>query len=149
MKVEHITAVTNHSVIRDTDPILLPTRHHFAGALPQGKTPVLIPGTSLSVMVTVAWPAAVFTLFKGEMPLLTNVCSFNSEGRKTALELAMDTLKHYPMTANAKQIPEPSIDTFLITIPIIPLATPQELMTAGEIELYLYWAIYERNHRGT
>jgi len=66
-----------------------------------------------------------------------------------AFRLAIETMQQYPLTANAKQIPEPSIDTFLITIPIIPLATPQEMMTAGEIELYLYWAIYERNHRGT
>lgn len=149
MKVEHITAVTNHVAIRDTDSILLPTRHHFTGALPQGKNPVLIPGTSLSVMVTVAWPAAVFTLFKGEIPLLTNVCSFNSEGRRTALELAIATLNQYPISGKAKPLPEPSIDTFLITIPIVPLATPQEMMTAGEIELYLYWAIYEQNQHGT
>jgi len=145
MKVEHITAITNHSVIRDTDPILLPTRHHFIGALPQGGNPVMIPGTSLSVMVSVAWPGAVFTIFKGEVPLLSNICSFNSEGRDMALRLAIETMQQYPLTANAKQIPEPSIDTFLITIPIIPLATPQEMMTAGEIELYLYWAIYERH----
>lgn len=149
MKVEHITAVTNHVEIRDTDSITLPTKHHFTGALPQGKNPVLIPGTALSVMVTVAWPAAVFTLFKGEMPLLTNVCSFNLKGRKTALELAKATMKNYPLTATSKPIPEPSVDMFLITIPIIPLATPQEMMTAGEIELYLYWAIYEQNQHGT
>lgn len=143
MKIEHITAVTHHSVVRDTENILLPTRHHFGGALPEGKNPVLIPGTTLSVMLTVDWPSAVFTLFKGDVPLFLNVCCFEQEGRITALDTAKSAAKQMPIpTTNP---PTPALDTFIITFPVLPFATPEEMQMCGEIELYLYNAIYERN----
>lgn len=47
----------------------------------------------------------------------------------------------------AKAMPalkSPALDQFLITIPILPMVTPQEIMLCGEIELYIYNAIYEK-----
>lgn len=143
MKVEHITALTNNSMMRDTDSIQLPTRHHFAGALPKGKNPVLIPGTTLSVMVTVQWPSAIFTLFKGDVPLLSNICSYSAESRETALDIARDAMKKSPLASVMKSLKVPEVDTFIITVPILPMATPQEMVLAGEIELYIYNAIME------
>lgn len=144
MKVEHITALTHDSVVRDMADILLPTRHHFAGALPQGKNPVLIPGTTLSILLTVDWPTAIFTLFKGETPLLTNICSFAPASRETAMQLAHGMMQQSPFFAGMKALKSPKLDTFIITVPVLPLATPQEMMLAGEIELYIYYAIYEQ-----
>lgn len=144
MKVEHLTALTGHTAMRDTDDILLPTRHHFTGVLPAGKNPVAIPGTTLSLMLTVEWPVAIFTLFKGKTPLLTNVCCYTPAGRETALQMAGEVMKGGPLGKDMGPLRPPAGDLFLITVPVLPFASPQEMMLAGEIELYLYYAIYER-----
>lgn len=110
-----------------------------------GQNPVLIPGTTLGVMVTVEWPVAVFTLFKDETPLFSNICCFSPSGRETALNLARHLCQQSPLEKSMPALKSPRLDTFIITIPILPMASTEEMMLCGEIELYIYNAIHEQH----
>jgi hypothetical protein len=140
MKVEHITALSHDSQVRDTADILPDTANYFRPLIKPGMGKVFIPKTSLYVSVTVDGAAALFDLSKGDDILFFNVCCFGSEGREQSLNVAREMTARLP--GIMPSLKSPTLDHFLISIPINPMAgSPDDLMTCGEISLYIYQAI--------
>lgn len=137
MKVEHITYKGN-SVIRDTNDVLPSTVKHFK-AFQEGSVTEKIERTNFTCKVTVADNIALFDLIQDGIPFCTSFCCFNSEDKEAVMLYLKDLL-----TGIEKKpvLPiHPKLDKFIYTVIIRPINST-DAMTAGEIELYIYDAIY-------
>ena len=139
MKIEHITLGGN-SVIRDSIDLLLETVNLLEDFQLYNESKILpFPRTSLQVKITATTESAMFDIMKGSDVALSNACCFHTDHRDGILDL-ISTL------AKARQIDlivQPKLDQFIYSMIINPLIlSDQELMLAGEVELYVYYSLY-------
>ena len=141
MKVEHLSVLGN-SVIRDTEDILPETVKHFK-IFQQGSVTAGIRGTSFNCKITVEAEIGIFNIQKGEEIAIVNVCCFQKHDTEPAMLYVRSLLKGLPFYAT-QIVREPSESSWLYSIVINPFITsPQESMIAGEIEIYIYDAIWK------
>ena len=140
MKVEHLTLIGS-SAIRDTNDILPDTISHFS-SLERHPKLSKIEQTPFHVKTTVENGIAIFNIQKGSEILFVNVCCFDSKDTVPAMLYVRDLVRGNAFLKNMV-IREPTEPMWFFTIPINVLAmTPQEAQLAGEIEFYIYNAIY-------
>lgn len=141
MKIEHLTIMGN-SQIRDSHDISLKTLDELKEfQIKEGTITLEFPRTNFKVKLTVANAGAMFDIMKGEHIAYTNACCFDAENKDEILGLVKSLAASTPLKIDTIRMPE--LDQFLYTIPINPFAlTPQEAMTAGEIEFYIYYSLY-------
>jgi hypothetical protein len=150
MKVEHITALTNNSVVRDTTDILPETRLLLADMKVSYTTAnVEFPKSKLApdwkIRITATETEAAFDIMKGDFPCLVNFCCFgkNRDGILEAMDSFLDEFPLFKLMGGAPKIRRPKEKFFLITVPTFPTVLSRtELMTAGEVELYIYNELY-------
>lgn len=138
MKVEHIT-FGRGTLIRDTKDIYPKTREFFK-ELQSGNITSKIDNTPFTCKITVENGIAIFDLLVKDSIVCTNICCFAKEDRETALLYAKDITSKID---NKRILTTPKEDCFIITILINPMVALLDLATAGEIELYIYDAIYQ------
>lgn len=142
MKAEHIT-VLGSSVVRDSLDINLKTLDVLKEfQFSSGVKELDFPFTDFKVKITATDEGALFDIKKGTEIAYTNACCFNAENRETILDLVRTlTLQHPLMKQHI--IREPKRDQFLYTVPVNPFClSPDEAMTAGEVEFYIYYSLY-------
>lgn len=146
MKVEHLSALSNDSTMRDTNGILPVTQAHFKKfGVANTKFVSKIEGTTLTCRVTSADGIAIFDLMEGETLLFVNVCCFSEEKMPMALEFVQSLASTNPILPKTGEMREPKIGTFIYTIPIMPFSSPNTLQLCGEIELYIYYELYKKH----
>ncbi len=138
MKVEHITFKGN-STIRNTDDVWPKTKEFFK-PFQKGNITQKIDNTPFTCKVTVDRNIAIFDLYVDKDILCTNICCFSKEDTEPALLYAKEITSQ--IDRNHLLI-TPKEDCFIISIIINPLIALSDLALAGEIELYIYDAIYE------
>lgn len=138
MKVEHITFGGSTSV-RDTKDIYPETREFFK-PLQSGNVTHKIDNTPFTCKITVDKGIAIFDLLVKDSILCTNICCFAKEDKEAALLYAKDITSKIDKKL---LLTNPKEDCFIVTVVINPLVALFDLATAGEIELYIYDAIYE------
>lgn len=138
MKIEHIS-FGGTAVVLNTDSILPKTRDFFK-PLQAGNITHKIDHTPFTCKITVENSIAIFDLYVGNNLLCTNFCCFAKEDKEPVLLYAKEITKKINPTAI---LTVPKEDHFFVTVLINPLAvSPFDLPLAGEIELYIYDAIY-------
>lgn len=138
MKVEHITFKGN-SITRNTDDIWPETKAFFK-SFQKGNATQKIDNTPFTCKVTVDKNIAIFDLYVNKDILCTNICCFSKEDTEPALLYAK---KITSLIDKTYLLITPKESCFIISIIINPLIAPSSLALAGEIELYIYNAIYE------
>lgn len=138
MKVEHIT-FGNTSTVRDTEDIAPETREFFK-PLQEGSITRKIDHTPFTCKITVDKGIAMFDLNANGSIVCTNICCFAKEDKEAALLYAKDITSKID---KKRILTTPKENHFLITILINPIAAGLDLIIAGEIELYIYDAIYQ------
>lgn len=138
MKIEHITFGST-SIIRNTDDIYPETREFFK-PLQAGSLTYKIDKTPFTCKITVDKGIAIFDLSAKGSIVCTNVCCFSKEDKEAVLLYAKDLTTKID---EKRILTNPKEDHFIITILINPLAAGFDLSIAGEIELYIYDAIYQ------
>jgi hypothetical protein len=139
MKVEHITLGGNSSV-RDTNSILPQTIELLKDfQIKEGVKTIPFPRTGFSVKVTSAKEGAIFDIVKNSHTAIMNVCCFREEDSLTMLNHVRQMSK-LPFLKD----PRPNfLPQWIYSIPINPFAlTQEELMVAGEVELYIYYSLW-------
>lgn len=141
MKIEHLTLCGNR-VIRDSDDIYLSTRKTLKDFRIAYDSVVLnIPETELKVKITATHQGALFDVMKGENLAFLNACCFTKEMRKIILSQVKKIALKIPFLPDI--VPDPQLDKFLYTVPIMPFAlSTEEMMIAGEVEMYIYHQLY-------
>lgn len=145
MTIQHITALTGHSLDRDTASILPATERHFRqlSKLSAGQHTLDIEKTPFTCRVTVSAEGAIFDLLLQDTDslLFMNVCCFRREDSETLLDMVRSFAAKLP-TLKGWNVLTPTSDCWLYSIPIAPfLASPAQLETAGEIEFYIWNAL--------
>lgn len=138
MKVEHIT-FGNTSAIRNTKDIYPKTREFFK-PLQVGNVIHKIDNTPFTCKITVDEGISLFDLYINNDLICTNICCFAKEDKEPALLYAKNITS---IIDKNRILTTPKEDCFIITILINPIAAGLDLMTAGEIELYIYDAIHQ------
>lgn len=138
MKVEHITFGGGTS-IRNTKDIYPKTREFFK-ELQSGNITSKIDNTPFTCKITVENGIAIFDLLAKDSIVCTNICCFSKEDKEAAILYAKDIASKID---NKRILTTPKEDCFIITIMINPTVALLDLATAGEIELYIYDAIYQ------
>lgn len=137
MKIQHLTLGGN-SMIRDTADILPETRKDLKIlSLDYESQTVSIPKFPFRVKITAAEQGATFDLNRGEDLITTNICCFGGHD-----EMLMDMVGDLAEKFRMKPV-QPSESLWLYTILINPFGLDSDLlMTAGEVELYIYNELY-------
>jgi len=126
-------------VIRDTKDIL-PETVEFFKMFQRGSITAPIIHTSFNCKITVDKGMAVFDILKGKDLFCTNFCCFSKNDKQPVMLYIKGLIKS--IYKKPKIIREPQEDMFIYTFIVNPLCiNPNEMMTAGEIELYVYDAI--------
>lgn len=140
MKVEHITLGGN-SVIRDTSVILMETislLKHFQ--IESGSKTLPFPRTDLTVKLTHTAEGAMFDIMKGSCIAIANVCCFQQIHAPGLMD-QVRTLAARIYSADI--VRDPELDKFIYSVPIAFWSlSPEEMQTAGEIELYIYYSLH-------
>ena len=141
MRVEHLTSFSNDIALRDTSIIEPATYQLLRPCIVKGRN-VAIPRTSFELKTTFVpeVQAAAFDMIHQGQIFVTNYCCFGPRGRAEALGQVAELLKVTQVLRAANGEPvEPKTDQFLYSI-VLPAAitAPMLLMTAGEIEFYIY-----------
>lgn len=148
MIVEHITAISNNSTLRDTKSILPSTEFFFrAFGIKTGTFVKQIKDTPLTCRITAVPGAAAFDLIEGETTLFVNFCCFKKEMKEDCLTSIKELCSKIPLGSMISVI-EPKQDLFIYTIPIHPFSTPNVLEICGEIELYIFYELYKAQKNG-
>lgn len=138
MKVEHIT-LGGSTVIRDIKDILPETRDFFR-PLQAGTVTHKIDMTPFICKITVDKDIAAFDLTVNNNLACTCFCCFGKENREAVLMYAKQITQLINPTA---VLAVPKEDHFIISVVVNPLAAnPSDFSLAGEIEFYIYDAIY-------
>lgn len=145
MIVQHITALSQDSQDRDTSTILPVTERHFRpfSRLGLGQHSLVIEKTPFTCRVTLAPEGAIFDLFLQDTDslLFMNVCCFSPENKAALMGMVTSFCAQLP-TLSKSSLVQPTHDAWLYTLPIAPfLASPAQLMTAGETEFYIWNAL--------
>lgn len=141
MKVQHLTTLSHNRDIRDTDIILPETREHFKFLeIKEGKILKDIPDTPLKIRATVTGDGvAAFDLIYGDTLLFVNICCFRGENKEPTMKYVDELARKMPVSSDTIT---PTEDLFIYTIAVMPLAPPNVIMLCGEIELYIFNALY-------
>ena len=143
MKVEHITFGGN-TVVRDTADILPSTKAHFfpiQSQVKNGRFELPIPQTPFTCKVTAEGGIAIFDLRTEDGFLATTVCCLSPENREAAMLYADQLAESIDKTRILTRPKEGRfMISFMVSPPAIHLLT--KAMLAGEIELYIYQAIW-------
>lgn len=137
MRIEHIT-FGGDSVIRNTDDIYPLTREHFK-SLRAGSVTEKIDKTPFTCEITVENNIAIFDLKNDDKLICTNFCCFAKEDKEAVLLYAKSLASKINPTG---LLTKPKEDHFIITVIVDPFASPSDFLLAGEIELYIYDAIW-------
>lgn len=139
MQVEHITLGGN-SAMRDTAGIYPETVEFFkAFQIKEGVKVLSVPKTNFIVKVTSAKEGAVFDINKGADMSVVNICCFDS--KYTGVLFSQVESLHGNIGFGKPR--PPVLNTWIYSIIINPLVlSPEEMSTAGEIELYIYYSLY-------
>lgn len=142
MKVEHLT-FKGSSLVRDTN-IIEPQTVQFFKNIQAGAGEYEIDNTPYTCKVSSNDKIAVFDLWVYGKPCFVNYCCFSKDGRDEAMEYINDMAKkidpHYAIT-------QPKEEHFIYSFIFLPdnlgsLLGQENVSIAGEIELYIYDAIY-------
>lgn len=142
MKVEHLT-FKGSSLVRDTN-IIEPRTVKFFKNIQAGAGEYKIDSTPYTCKVSSNDKIAVFDLWVYGKPCFVNYCCFSKDGRDEVMEYINDIAKkidpHYVIT----QLKE---EYFIYSFVFLPdnlssLLGQENVSIAGEIELYIYDAIY-------
>jgi len=143
MKVEHITFGGN-TVVRDTADILPSTKAHFfpiQAQVKNGRFEIPIPKTPFTCKVTAEGGIAIFDLRTEDGFLATTVCCLSPENREAAMLYAEQLAESLDKTRILTRPKEGFfMISFIISHPVISHFVPA--MLAGEIELYIYQALW-------
>lgn len=142
MKVEHLTLLGNSS-FRDTNDILPETVNHFKVLQIKDKVidNIEISGLPFSIKATARDGMALFDIMKKGQPAFLNVCCFEKQDIEPALLYLKSVCQKIPFLPDTYRIP--TLSQFLYTVPIIPtILKPTELVMAGEVEFYIWNALY-------
>ena len=145
MKVEHIT-FGGDTVVRDTSGILPFTEAHFFAIQAQaknGRFELYIPKTPFTCKATIESGIVVFDLKTEDGFMATNICCLSPE--KTTREAAMLYADQLAGNIDKTRIlTRPKEGLFMISFMISPPAIHHltTAMLAGEIELYIYYDIW-------
>lgn len=142
MKVEHLT-FKGSSLVRDTN-IIEPRTVEFFKNIQAGAGEYKIDNTPYTCKVSSNGRIAVFDLWVYGKPCFVNYCCFSKDGRDEVMEYINDIAKkidpHYA-------IAQPKEEYFIYSFVFLPdnlssLLGQENVSIAGEIELYIYDAIY-------
>ncbi|MGZ2609492.1 hypothetical protein [uncultured Bacteroides sp.] len=142
MKVEHLT-FKGSSLVRDTN-IIEPRTVEFFKNIQAGAGEYKIDNTPYTCKVSSNDKIAVFDLWVYGKPCFVNYCCFSKDGRDEVMGYINDIAKeidpHYA-------IAQPKEEYFIYSFVFLPdnlssLLGQENVSIAGEIELYIYDAIY-------
>lgn len=132
------------ATIRDTVMILPTTRRVFDIISWEYKSQVLhLPKLPFQLKISTAPEGAIFDVQKNDQPAVTNICCFKKENTATLLSYVEKMMPYFSMLFPSAKIIEPVTPCWLYSIVVNPLAlAPAEIITAGEVELYIYEQLY-------
>jgi len=148
MKTEHITYLGN-SEIRDTNDITNLTIQHFKKFQVIDKAMHDIEYSNLKCLINKEDGVAFFAIFnKKNTPVTLTFCCFNTSNKEKVIQFAKNYIFQLrsELSKNSKKaiivdIEDPTEDMFFITLPYGLNCSFDDIITAGEIELYIYDAI--------
>jgi len=143
MKVEHITLAGN-SVIRNTESIHQATRLKLdILRLSYTSGEVTIPTLPFKLRITATQEGAAFDLIKGGEIAVTNFCCFEDQHKNSVLSNIRQLADMYNRAGLKVEVKEPVTAQWLYSTVINPFAlSPDLLMLAGEVELYIYEQLF-------
>lgn len=139
MQIEHLTLIGN-TAIRGSEIILPETIALLKKfQIKSGTFAAPMPKTNLGIKITATTEGAVFDITKAGDIGITNVCCFEEKHTNTLLKL-VERLQGKMGFGEARL---PILSNWIYSIPVNPFALSiEELKIAGEIELYIYYALY-------
>lgn len=142
MKVEHLT-LSGNTLVRDSKDIEFFTLSYLKDFQITDTTKTIdFPKSDLKVKITSSGEGAVFDVMKGENILFTNICCFREEYSSEMFDLVKRFARMIPIYKTTI-VRNPDLNQFLYTVPIAPfMASINEIMMTGEIELYIYYSLY-------
>lgn len=142
MKAQHITLLTGHSLILDSTTIKLNTVHRFKNCqlIVGSSDTVHIDDTPFQCKITHTDEGAVFDIMKKGDIITTTCCCFAKEQREGIEKLVTRLIRQIDYLPHIFR--EADLDQFFITIHVNPFAaSPQEQMTVGKIQFYIYYSL--------
>ena len=142
MKIEHITH-GGTSLVRDSHDIELMTLDLLKDfQFFKGTKTLDFPHTNFKVKITSTEEGAMFDIVKGAKLGVTNFCCFRKDQKKDMIDLIANLTRQMPVLKTEINR-HPAHDQFIYSIVIDPFAFNfEEIQTAGEIELYIYYSLY-------
>ena len=138
MRVEHIT-FGGSAITRDTQDISPLVKELFK-PFQQDCVTRKIDKTPFTCKIIIENNIAVFDLLVDDNLICTNLCCFAKEDKEPVLLYVKNMVQQISPTTILTM---PKEEHFFVTIMINPFAAIAHLGTAGEIEFYIYDAIYE------
>lgn len=136
MNIEHLT-LGGTSVIRDTGKITEVNRTFFNPIrLGYENKNLILSGLPFNIDITATKEGATFGLKTHDKPMVINVCCFDKEYSNVMLEMVKYI--NGKLLFNAFEIVKPAVSQWLYSALLNPLAGKEDLMIAGEVELYIY-----------
>lgn len=140
MVVQHLTSFSHNRPYRNTDDIKVETVNFFKFLeIQSGHLTIKIPNTPLTCRVTCSDRIAIFDLLEGEKLLFVNVCNFFDDKKEEALKYVDAMISKLPLKSESLN---PDVAEFIYTLSVMPITTPDILSLCGEIEFYIYNALY-------
>jgi hypothetical protein len=143
LKIEHITLGGN-SVMRDTADILETTKRVFEIVSMDYKSQLLhIPKLPFQIKITATKEGAAFDIQKNGNPVVTNLCCFEEKYSALVLAQVFSLADMFKKVGIVYSVVEPVTPKWLYSTVVNPLVlTPDNMMIAGEIELYVFEQLY-------
>ncbi len=144
MKIEHITLGGN-SVIRDTADILSITKRYFSAIdIAYESRLYTIPKLPFKIKITAAEEGAMFDIQVEDFPAIVNVCCFEERNSDMMMQHINQMADMFIKFMPGLKMKNPSGENWIYSVIVNPMAlTPLDMVTAGEVELYIYERLYQ------
>ena len=145
IRATHYTSNTGHALPRvasdvfpETFAILRPLVAHALAS----HEPVELPRSGMTFEIRIVEGVPFVTLGRGSWPLTLTVCCLSEGQHAAALEVLSSTLKGIDDAFPTGDKREPEPGEWLYSV-VLPIGTPEDLRTAGEVVFYIYCAIHQ------
>ena len=106
-------------------------------------TSINLKKTKLDIHIKTNEYGAEFDITKNGIIAIKNFCCFKSEQSEDMIIALQNYLYDSPIYKGYSNLQKPKLDHWLYSVMVNPLGLSfREIMTAGEIELYIYYALY-------